>query len=66
MNKKIWNDLDEMIRRGKIRSTIYEHRYEGLDQVPQALKDLAGRKIWGKAVVKINPMADEKDPKARL
>jgi len=66
VNEKIWSELDEMIRRGKIRSTIYEHRYEGLEQVPQALKDLGSRKIWGKAVVKINPTAEEKDKRARL
>ena len=41
------------MRRGGIKPTAYEKRYHGLEQVPDALNDLAARKIWGKAMIHI-------------
>ncbi|KAK1981623.1 zeta-crystallin [Colletotrichum cereale] len=33
---------------------VYEMEYNGLEQVPRALKDMTDRKVWGKAVVILN------------
>ena len=38
-----------MLERGQVRPVIYR-TYDGLESLPQALEDLASRKIWGKAV----------------
>jgi NADPH2:quinone reductase len=59
-----WEALMHMFKTKKIFPTIFEHVYEGLDSVPQGLKDLADRKTWGKAIVRIR--ADpEHPPKGR-
>jgi NADPH:quinone reductase len=42
-----------MIQEGLIRTCVYEHVYKGLSSVPNALNDLATRKIWGKGVITI-------------
>ncbi|SPO19639.1 related to quinone reductase [Ustilago trichophora] len=48
-----WEALLHMFKTKQIVPTVFEHIYEGLDSVPQGLKDLADRKTWGKAVVRI-------------
>ncbi|TQN73459.1 Zeta-crystallin [Colletotrichum shisoi] len=52
--KMIWDELDSLIESNKIQPAIYRTSYHGLDQVPRALKDMANRKIWGKAVVTLD------------
>ena len=48
-----WEALLNMFKTKKIVPTVFEHIYEGLESVPQGLKDLADRKTWGKAIVRI-------------
>ncbi|KAN0066328.1 hypothetical protein ACQY0O_000422 [Thecaphora frezii] len=50
-----WQALMDLFAQKKIRPTVFEHIYEGLESMPQGLKDLADRKTWGKAIVRIRP-----------
>ena len=38
-----------------LKPTVFETEYRGLESVVTAIKDLAARKVWGKAVVLIEP-----------
>ncbi|KAK7416786.1 hypothetical protein QQX98_004979 [Neonectria punicea] len=51
--RRIWHELRPLIEDGRIKPTVYRC-YEGLESVPRALKDLASRKVLGKAVIRIN------------
>lgn len=42
-----------MIHEELIRPCVYEHVYNSLSSVPNAMNDLAARKIWGKGVITI-------------
>lgn len=60
-----------MIKKGQIKPTVYqppgfsgESTYMGLESVPRAMKDLAARKVWGKAVILVS--GDKQGGKARL
>ncbi|KAH7018543.1 zeta-crystallin [Microdochium trichocladiopsis] len=56
---KIWSQLWPLINSGKIRPAVYTDReYRGLASVPQALKDIASRRVWGKAVIQVHPNSD--------
>ncbi|KAK1725491.1 zeta-crystallin [Colletotrichum acutatum] len=52
--KAIWDQLRPLMETDKIRPVIYHAEYPGLEHVPRALKDMASRKIWGKAVVTLD------------
>ncbi|TKW56658.1 Quinone oxidoreductase-like protein 2 [Colletotrichum tanaceti] len=52
--KMIWDELHYLIESNKIQPAIFKPSYHGLGQVPRALKDMANRKIWGKAVVTLD------------
>ncbi|KAL2881206.1 hypothetical protein SGCOL_003497 [Colletotrichum sp. CLE4] len=52
--KAIWDQLRPLMETDKIRPVIYHVEYPGLESVPRALKDMTGRKIWGKAVVTLD------------
>lgn len=41
-----------MLERGELKPMLYG-KYEGLEDVPRALGDLAGRKVYGKVVVSV-------------
>lgn len=56
-----WKGLDELIEKGSLKSTVFEKEYRGLESVVTAMKDLAARKVWGKAVILIEP--DNEKPK---
>ena len=43
-----WEALLHMFKTKKVTPTVFEHIYEGLESVPEGLKDLADRKTWGK------------------
>lgn len=49
----------KMIADGAIKPVIYNEKYGGLEAVPRALADSADRKIWGKAVIDIQPELDQ-------
>ncbi|KAM5372523.1 hypothetical protein ACJZ2D_007423 [Fusarium nematophilum] len=51
--RRIWAELQPLLESGKIRPAAFK-RYSGLQNVPQALKDLSSRKISGKAIVQIS------------
>ncbi|CAO1636344.1 unnamed protein product [Parajaminaea phylloscopi] len=48
-----WNSLLELFAQKKIKPTVFEKIYQGLESLPEGLKDLAERKTWGKAVVRV-------------
>ncbi|KAK0529090.1 hypothetical protein OC834_000453 [Tilletia horrida] len=48
-----WGALLDWFGSGEIKPVIFDPIYEGLESVPRALGDLAQRKTWGKAVVRI-------------
>ena len=60
----IWEGLQPLIDQGKIVPVVYDQVYTGLESVSQALKDLAGRKTWGKAVIRLTETGNA--PAARL
>ncbi|OAX85164.1 hypothetical protein ACJ72_00466 [Emergomyces africanus] len=51
--KQIWDGLMDLIRSGAVRPVTFERRYRGLNEVRDAMADLQGRKIYGKAVIYI-------------
>jgi NADPH2:quinone reductase len=59
---EIWKGLKEMWEKGLLKPTIFDQEYKGLENVVPAMKDLSARKVWGKAVVMIDPC----DGKSRL
>ena len=52
--KQIWQGLKDMCQDGLLRPTVYETEYIGLESVVPAMKDLASRKVWGKAVIRLD------------
>ncbi|KAG0645456.1 NADPH:quinone reductase [Hyphodiscus hymeniophilus] len=50
-----WKGLEGMIEEGLLKPTVFEKEYKGLERAVTAMKDLATRKVWGKAVVLIEP-----------
>lgn len=50
----IWGGVREMCEKGLLRPTIYDKEYTGLESVVPAMRDLASRKVWGKAVIRID------------
>lgn len=63
--QQIWDGLYPLINAGKIKPVVFEEKYMGLQSVPRALKDIAARKIWGKAVIRVDA-AEEEHQKSRL
>lgn len=60
--KEIWKGYLEMVSSGVVRQLIDPRVYRGLEQLPNALQDLADGNLDGKAVVGIN----EEENKAKL
>jgi NADPH:quinone reductase-like Zn-dependent oxidoreductase len=54
---EIWNEVDEMVQIGALKSVVYQPKqpYLGLQDVPRALDDLHHRKVWGRAVIALKP-----------
>jgi len=50
---KVWENLFQLIRQGKFRSTVFEERFEGLKDVGRALKTLEDKRSWGKVVIDV-------------
>lgn len=42
-----------MLEGGLVKPTVYARSFNGLESVPSAMKDLAARKVWGKAVISV-------------
>jgi NADPH:quinone reductase len=52
--KKVWDGVESLCEKRHLKPTIYDHEYRGLDDVVLAMKDLASRNVWGKAVVTLD------------
>lgn len=65
-NQQIWRGLEGIIAGGTIQPVVYDRPYKGLEAVPEALKDIANRKVWGKAIIDVNGADDKDAGKARL
>lgn len=50
--EEIWRGYLSMLETGKLKPMLYG-RYEGLQDVGRALKDLQDRKVYGKIVIKV-------------
>lgn len=55
--QRIWDGYLGMLTTGRLRPILYG-RYVGLEDIGRALKDLEGRKVFGKIVVKVTNFAD--------
>lgn len=51
---QIWRKVFRMIDEGSISPTVYEKEYRGLQATPEALADIAARKVWGKAIIHLD------------
>jgi NADPH2:quinone reductase len=58
--EEIWRGLMELIGKGLVRPAVYEQEYGGLESVARAMKDLAARKVWGKAIITLNRSSKSK------
>jgi NADPH2:quinone reductase len=64
--ERIWKEIEPLIESGKIKPTVGK-RYQGLESVPQALQDIADRKIMGKAIIDVGkPMTAVDGTRPRL
>lgn len=52
--KKVWEGVETLWENGLLSPTIYDCEYRGLEGVVPAMKDLACRKVWGKAIVTLD------------
>ncbi|KAM0791787.1 hypothetical protein ACM66B_004050 [Microbotryomycetes sp. NB124-2] len=57
---QVWMGLLNMLSEGKIRGTVYDKLYEGLETVPEGLAALGSRGTWGKVIVKVNSTKQSK------
>ena len=57
-----------MIKKGILVPAVYDKVYQGLESIPEGLKDLEMRKTWGKAVVRVrdDDETPNKNVKAKL
>jgi NADPH2:quinone reductase len=60
---QVWKDFDRMVEEGVIEAVVYKEHYEGLDDVPRAMLDLAERRVWGRAVIEVASERDISDAK---
>ncbi|KAI9351119.1 hypothetical protein DFJ73DRAFT_831674 [Zopfochytrium polystomum] len=63
---KVWEGVFKLLSTKKADGTFYKplvykgQKYAGLESIPEALKDLGGRKSYGKVVVDISPNSSAK------
>ncbi|KAI0188114.1 quinone oxidoreductase [Xylaria flabelliformis] len=60
--KEIWRDVYQMIEEGAFKPTLFGKTYMGLESVPEALADVASRKVWGKAVIQVDTSPGDEHP----
>ena len=51
---EIWRGISEMWEKGLLKPTVFAREYKGLEDVVVAMKDLSKRKVWGKAVIRLD------------
>ncbi|KAE9971362.1 hypothetical protein EG328_005723 [Venturia inaequalis] len=59
----IWKAFDEIVERGDIKAVVFDETYQGLNDIPRAMRDMEERKVWGRAVVDVE---EEGNQTARL
>jgi NADPH:quinone reductase-like Zn-dependent oxidoreductase len=65
--KDVWDGFMKLVEGGRIEPVIYQEKYVGLESVPRALEDAKTHKTWGRAVLRINEEAEEREQsKAKL
>jgi len=57
---RVWAALLELISRGQIRPVLHTKIYNGLEALPDGLKDLNSRKVLAKAILRIHPHPQSK------
>ncbi|KAI4713064.1 hypothetical protein J4E89_002042 [Alternaria sp. Ai002NY15] len=63
----VWDGFMKLVEDGKIRPVIYKEDYWGLEAVSRALEDVRERKAWGRAVIRVCEVEEDKtEQKARL
>lgn len=65
MTLDAWEGFMSLVDSGSIKPVIYPTEYRGLEELPKALEDLRSKKVWGRAILRINEDA-EAAGKARL
>ncbi|GAA5985324.1 hypothetical protein JCM10908_002622 [Rhodotorula pacifica] len=50
---QVWKELLRLFESGKVRGTVFDKVFDGLESVPEGLRALGARETWGKAVVKV-------------
>ena len=51
---EIWRGIKELWENRLLKPTVFEREYKGLEDVVIAMKDLSKRKVWGKAVIRLD------------
>ncbi|KAM0750825.1 NAD(P)-binding protein [Meredithblackwellia eburnea MCA 4105] len=49
----VWDALLKLFAERKLRGAVFDKVYQGLDQVPEALRALGARETWGKVIVRV-------------
>jgi hypothetical protein len=44
----VWTGILTLLSQGKLKATVFEKVYEGLESIPAALSSLGSRETWGK------------------
>ena len=60
---EVWEDLLGFLKSGKLTPVVMDPVYKGIESLPKGLTDLATRKTWGKAVLRIS---DDKQNDSKL
>jgi D-arabinose 1-dehydrogenase-like Zn-dependent alcohol dehydrogenase len=56
-----------LVKDAKIKPVIYTEAYRGLGELPRAMEDLKARRVYGRAVLRIDEKAEvEAAEKAKL
>ncbi|KAH8650520.1 zeta-crystallin [Tricladium varicosporioides] len=53
-NVETWKGLKEMWEKGLLKPAVFDQEFRGLESVVPAMKALSERKVWGKAVIRVN------------
>ncbi|KAJ3252211.1 hypothetical protein HK103_001778 [Boothiomyces macroporosus] len=51
---KVWGGILNLLTEKKLKATVFDKVYHGVDSVPSALAALGNRETWGKVVIKMN------------
>lgn len=43
--------MEDLFERRLVKAVVFDRRYNGLESVPEAMNDMAARKVFGKAII---------------